>query len=285
MPRPAAARTADARLRRRNRAPARSRATEARASRSSAAAVRAAASSAVLPIPAGPSITTNVPRPERASASADSIRASSSLRSRSVAAARAGRACASDAASAVNVSPIRSATTTERDRVPKADIRSVTACVRARGTHGRKDRGVATVRTRVRRLHASPRQHHRRGGAADEHNLGLRARRRPGRRGLRIRPRPAGRGLRRGPCRAQRPHRPQARSDRPLPDDERRRRGARVRAPGRARGLGPRRRPQRRRPRRDRRRRDDRPRRDEGDRDRSRPGNRHGRGRRDLGAS
>ena len=113
-----------------------------------------------------------------------------------------------------------------------------------------------------------------------EHNIESRTRRRPERRDLRIRPRPAGRGLRRGTCRAQRPRRPQARGDRALPDDERRRRGARVRAPHASRGLGPRRRPQRRRPRRHRRRRDDRPRRDEGDRDRSRSCNRDGRRRR-----
>ena len=96
---------------------------------------------------------------------------------------------------------------------------------------------------------------------------------------------PAGREVRRSSRPVQRAHRPQARSDRPLPDDGRRRCGARARAPGGTRGLDPRRRPQRRRPRRDGRRRDDRPRRDEGDRDRSRPGNRHGRGRRDLGGA
>ena len=49
----------------------------------SAATVRAAASSEVFPIPAGPSTTTNVPLPERAWFNADSIRASSPLRSSS----------------------------------------------------------------------------------------------------------------------------------------------------------------------------------------------------------
>jgi hypothetical protein len=49
----------------------------------SAAAVRAAANKEVFPIPAGPVTTTNVPLPERALSNADSIRASSSLRSSS----------------------------------------------------------------------------------------------------------------------------------------------------------------------------------------------------------
>ena len=71
---------------------------------SSAAVPRTAASSAVLPIPAGPSITRNLPRPDRASSSADSRWASSSFRSRSVAQASSpGRAGASETA-AVNVS-------------------------------------------------------------------------------------------------------------------------------------------------------------------------------------
>ena len=59
----------------------------------SAAAVRAAASNAVLPIPAGPSTTTNLPRPVRASASADSIWASSSCRSSSGSVATATFMC------------------------------------------------------------------------------------------------------------------------------------------------------------------------------------------------
>jgi hypothetical protein len=49
----------------------------------SAAAARAAASNEVFPIPAGPSTTMNVPLPEHALPNADSIRASSSLRSSS----------------------------------------------------------------------------------------------------------------------------------------------------------------------------------------------------------
>ena len=47
------------------------------------ATVRTAARNAVLPIPAGPSTTTNRPRPSSASESAASIRTSSSLRSSS----------------------------------------------------------------------------------------------------------------------------------------------------------------------------------------------------------
>ena len=46
-----------------------------------AAAWRAAASSAVLPIPDGPSTTTSLPLPRHASASAESMRSSSSVRS------------------------------------------------------------------------------------------------------------------------------------------------------------------------------------------------------------
>ena len=60
----------------------------------STAVVRAAASNAVFPIPAGPSTTKNLPPPAHASASADSIRASSCRRSSSglaVASLRTGR--------------------------------------------------------------------------------------------------------------------------------------------------------------------------------------------------
>ena len=81
---------------------------------------------------------------------------------------------------------------------------------------------------------------------------------------------------------AQRPGRPQAGGDRPLPERPRRRRGACVRPKRWVRGVGQERRTQRRRPRRHRRRRDDRPRRDEEHHHRSRA--RHGdrAGRRDL---
>ena len=114
-----------------------------------------------------------------------------------------------------------------------------------------KDRGVATVRTRL--AGSTLRQTHEilsrprltrplLGGASDEHRLGFRPRRRPVRTGLRIRPRTTRRRLRRCSCRSQRPHRPQTSSHRPLPDAARRRNVARARAPGRTRGLDPRRR-------------------------------------------
>src|SRR5256885_16950093 len=55
-----------------------------------------------------------------------------------------------------------------------------------------KNRGVATVRTRVHRLHHRDKESHLVGGASDEHNLGLRARRRRGGRGRLVRPPPPG---------------------------------------------------------------------------------------------
>ena len=173
---------------------------------SSVAAARAAASSAVLPIPAGPSTTRNLPRPDRASSSADSIRASSSFRSRQRApvaarlrgwaASSSGRVGASES-EAVNVSrPYGALQRREaRPAFPKTDIRSVTACVRAAGTHVTEKQGGRHGANAGLPPPRSMRENHRRGGAADEHNIRSRTRRRPERRDLRLRPRPAGRGL------------------------------------------------------------------------------------------
>ena len=113
---------------------------------------RAAASSAVLPIPAGPSTTTKCRVPLRASASADSIRASSPLRSSSGLEVPASliRATA-PSSNEVNVyCPTQARTTTERRVVvPPPDIRSCTGSRRAQKSGG------STVRITRPRLDGS----------------------------------------------------------------------------------------------------------------------------------
>src|SRR5580765_2326861 len=135
---------------------------------SSAAVPRAAASSAVLPIPAGPSITRNLPRPDRASSSADSRWASSSFRSRSVAQASSpGRAGASETAT-VNVSrpygalkrPKRYPPSRKRisDRSPRACARPTTHIAGKTGGEPRCERPAAasTLDARNHRCEGAP---------------------------------------------------------------------------------------------------------------------------------